>query len=76
MTDQNNAQNIKNILNKSEGVISSDIKFNNDVNTVTYDPAKTNASIIIKTIQKAGYKAIRTDDQNNKINISNFKCGC
>lgn len=75
MTCPNCAQAIKNNLNKAEGVISSDIKFENAVNTVTYDPAKTNPEKIITTIQKAGYKVEKKDQKAS--NPGNIKCvGC
>lgn len=68
------AEAIEKNLKSEKGILSSDIKFKNNVNTVTYDPLKTSTANIIKTIQKAGYKAEKTDDKPSKIKADNSVC--
>lgn len=66
MTCAGCANNISSVLEKMEGVISEEIEYPGDVNTVTYDPQKTNEKEIIAAIEKIGYKANVIKAKNNK----------
>lgn len=57
MTCQGCADHVTGALSKKEGVIKSDVKFAENSAIVTYDPAKTNETEIINTINSTGYKA-------------------
>jgi copper chaperone CopZ len=78
MTCQNCAQIIQRSLNKDNGVISTDIKYKNALNTVNYNPSKTNVTKIISEIEETGYKAEKIDDMRHKIGSVMLRCadGC
>lgn len=57
MTCQGCADHVTGALSKKEGIVKSDVKFAENSATVTYDPAKTNETEIINTINAEGYKA-------------------
>lgn len=56
MTCQGCADHVTSALSKKEGVIKSDVKFAENSAYVAYDPAKTNETEIINTVNSTGYK--------------------
>ncbi|MBL4585990.1 MAG: cation transporter [Flavobacteriales bacterium] len=44
-------------LSEMDGIISEDVSYPGDRNTITFDPDKTSVDKIIAAIEKAGYKA-------------------
>jgi copper chaperone CopZ len=57
MTCQGCADHVTGVLSKKDGIVKSDVKFAENSATVTYDPAKTNETEIVNTINATGYKA-------------------
>ena len=68
MTCNSCAMIINKALKKQKGVISSKVKFGKKINSVIYNPNKTTVKEIIKTIEKAGYKAKAVTDRKTVIN--------
>lgn len=68
MTCQGCADHVTGALSEKEGVIKSDVKFAENSATVTYDPAKTNETEIINTINGTGYKAQLKGGNEKKVN--------
>ena len=51
------ANHVSVALSKVDGIISEDVSYPGDKNTITYDPNKTSEKDIIAAIEKTGYKA-------------------
>ncbi|MBL4578268.1 MAG: cation transporter [Flavobacteriales bacterium] len=57
MTCSGCANHVSIALSKVEGIISEDVSYPGDRNTITYDPDKTSEQDIIAAIEKTGYRA-------------------
>jgi len=51
------ASHVSTALTELEGVISEDVSYPGDHNTITYNPKETTVEKIIAAIEKTGYKA-------------------
>ena len=60
------ANHVSMALSKVDGIISEDISYPGDKNTITYDQKKTSEKDIIAAIEKTGYKAEVITDKVNK----------
>lgn len=60
------ANQVSTALGKVEGVISEDVSYPGDKNTITYNPKQTSEKDIIAAIEEAGYKAEVIADKTAK----------
>lgn len=58
------SNHIHDALSKKKGIIENEVKYPGDVAIVKYDPEKISLEEIIKTIEKAGYKASIAEKQS------------
>lgn len=72
MTCQGCADHIISALSEKKGVIKSDVKVSGGPASITYDPATTNETEIIKTIEETGYKAepVKSNTKKDELKTS------
>lgn len=74
MTCAGCANNIHNALSAKKGIIENEVKYPGDVATIKYDPEKITEKEIIAAIEKAGYKAEVT--KNEELKEKKCELGC
>ncbi len=70
------ANHIHTALSKTEGVVSDEVKYPDDVATVKYDASKISEKEIIAVIEKAGYKAEVMKNKDKKTASANEPKSC
>ena len=59
---------VERAVNKLEGVNNCNVNIATEIMTVDYDPSTLNSGKIKSAVEKAGYKAVKVEDINNKEN--------
>jgi copper chaperone CopZ len=77
MTCTGCAKNIQSVLSKKEGILESEVKYPDGIAVVKFKAEKISEKEIIETIEKAGYKAEKKNDQKerNKSSANHVKAG-
>jgi periplasmic mercuric ion binding protein len=63
MTCAGCSNHVANTLKALDGVVEQKVEYPGDVATIKYNPAKTSVAVIIKAIEKIGYKAVDVSEK-------------
>ncbi len=63
MTCASCSNHVATTLKALDGVVEQKVEYPGDLATVKYNPAKTSVAVIIKAVEKLGYKAVTVSEK-------------